>query len=193
MITLYRVAVDLQRFCEQHNWSFCFIGAIALQRWGEPRYTDDADITLFTDFGGEELFVDALLSRFEPRTPNAREFALRARVLLLRHPTGVAIDVGLGALPFEARSIERSSLWHAAQGCDLRTCCAEDLVVHKAFASRDQDWADVDRIVQRQGSKLNVRLIFEELEPLVAFKEEPEILHRLRTLMRKRGVITGAG
>lgn len=189
MIPLFRVALDLQQVCEQQGWLFCFIGGIALQRWGEPRYTRDADITLFTDFGGEERFVDLLLERFEGRVPNAREFALKARVLLLQHADGIPLDVGLGALPFERNSIERSSVWRAAEDCDLRTCCAEDLVVHKAFASRDRDWADIDGILQRRGDKLDVRLIFEELEPLVALKEEPEILGRLRGLLQKRGVV----
>ena len=74
------------------------------------------------------------------------------------------------------------------RGCALRICSAEDLIVHKAFASRDQDWADVDAILMRQGNRLDTRQIFDELRPLVALKEEPEILDRLKALMRKRGV-----
>ncbi|HSH39275.1 MAG TPA: nucleotidyl transferase AbiEii/AbiGii toxin family protein [Chthoniobacterales bacterium] len=186
LIRVYDAAADLQALCLRERWRFCFIGGLAVLRWSEPRMTDDADITLFTDFGGEEEFVDVLLKRFRGRVPNAREFALRARVLLLQHENSVPLDVGLGALPFERRSIERSSLWHATEGCELRTCCAEDLIVHKAFASRDQDWVDIDGIVRRQGEKLETNLIFEELEPLAALKEQPEILDRLRALMNKR-------
>ena len=163
------------------------IGGIAVQRWGQPRLTRDADVTLFTDFGNEETFVDALLAEFPAREAGAREFALRTRVLFLRHENGIDLDVALGALPFEQRCIERSSLWHAAEGCDLRTCSAEDLVVHKAFAARAQDWLDVDGIIRRQAGKLNTKQIFEELEPLAALKEQPEIVTELRRLLVQYG------
>lgn len=96
------------------------------------------------------------------------------------------MDIGLGGLPFEERSIDRSVQLEIATGCFLRVCSAEDLIVHKAFAARDQDWADVDTILMRQGSKLDTALIFRELEPLVELKAEPAILEKLRTLMRKR-------
>jgi hypothetical protein len=48
-----------------------------------------------------------LLSRFQGRAADARDFALRARVLLLQHSNGVPLDIALGALPFEAHSIEQ--------------------------------------------------------------------------------------
>ena len=50
MIPIYEAALDLQRRCEAGGWDGCIIGGIALQRWGQPRYTTDADFTLFTDF-----------------------------------------------------------------------------------------------------------------------------------------------
>ncbi len=37
MLELIRVAADLQDFCEARDWRFCFIGGLALQRWGERR------------------------------------------------------------------------------------------------------------------------------------------------------------
>ncbi|MBA2433167.1 MAG: hypothetical protein H0V56_13815 [Chthoniobacterales bacterium] len=185
LIRVYDAAADLQRVCLNKDWRFCLIGGVALLRWSDPRMTDAADITLFTDFGEEEKFVDGLMGAFAPRVSNAREVALRGRVLLLRHPNGVALDVALGAFPFEQRTIERSSLWQATAQHELRTCSAEDLVVHKAFASRGQDWVDIENVIQRQGKKLNVRLILQELEPLAALKEQPEIVDQLRSLLSK--------
>lgn len=32
-------AWGLQEFCEFRGWQFCFIGGIAVQRWGEPSFT----------------------------------------------------------------------------------------------------------------------------------------------------------
>ena len=57
MIEIFRAASELQTVCESQSWEFCFIGGLALQRWGEPRETVDVDLTLLTGFGGEEPFV----------------------------------------------------------------------------------------------------------------------------------------
>jgi len=181
-------ALDLQRFCEAEAWRFCFIGGLAVLAWALPRTTVDADITLLTGFGNEEQFVDKLMSRYDGRLEDARSFALQYRVLLLRSKFGIGLDIGLGALPFEESSIERSRVVEVVKGCELRVCCAEDLIVHKAFASRDQDWADVDSILMVQGAKLNTSLILQELQPLVELKEDKEIVPRLRKLLQKRGI-----
>ena len=63
MIEVIRAAAELQAFCQTNRWRFCFIGGLALQRWGEPRETVDVDMTLLTGFGGEETFVRKLLER----------------------------------------------------------------------------------------------------------------------------------
>jgi hypothetical protein len=182
---LFAAAGRLQQFCTDRQWQFCFIGGLAIQRWGEPRFTKDADLTLLTGFGGEEVFIDALLEQFVPRGAHVREFALRHRVLLLKDASGIPLDIALGALPFEEASIARSSLWEVAPGRHLRTCSADDLVVHKAFASRPQDWVDLENLVMRQGPNLDAKLIMQELAPLAELKEEPAIVDRLRTLFRK--------
>ncbi|HYV26687.1 MAG TPA: hypothetical protein VFA77_04090, partial [Candidatus Eisenbacteria bacterium] len=103
---ILEAASELQDFCVTRKWPFCFI---AVQRWGEPRFTADADITLLTGFGGEEAFIRPLCAHFRPRRPDAESFALRNRVLLIESQSGVGLDIALGAIPFEARSIERAS------------------------------------------------------------------------------------
>lgn len=170
------------------NARFCFIGGVAVQRWGEPRFTADADISLLTEFVQDEYWVDILLSRFESRRSDAREFALSRRVLLLKASNNVELDIALGGFPFEVRSIERASVWDLHQGPGIVTCSAEDLVVHKAFASRNIDWIDVEGILMRQGGKLDRRQILEELEPLADLKEDPQIILKLKNLMAKRQV-----
>lgn len=67
-------------------------------------------------------------------------------------------------------------------GIPLRTCSAEDLVVMKAFASRGQDWTDVERVIQRQGKNLDWDYIRDELRPLAELKGAAEILQRLEGL-----------
>src|SRR5438128_444081 len=129
---VFEAALELQRFCESQQYRFCFIGAVALQRWGDPRATQDADLTLLTGFGQEEHFISALIQHFRPRRPDAAEFALRNRVLLLFASNDVPLDIALGGVPFEERTIERSSPWQIRSDTKITTCSAEDLVVHKA-------------------------------------------------------------
>lgn len=180
MNRVYTAAYALQQFCQQQGWGFCFIGGVAVQRWGQPRLTRDADLTLLVEFGTEEAFIDDLLKQFASRVPDARNFALTTRVLLLRANNRVALDVALGATPFEERTVERASWYQVSPRRRLLTCSAEDLIIHKAFANRPQDWLDIDGIILRQGQKLATAIIWEELPPLVALKEEPEIITRLQ-------------
>jgi len=93
-------------------------------------------------------------------------------------------DGAVAAIPFEERVIERSSSFEFLPGKSLRTCSAEDLIVYKAFADRPRDWVDIEGIVVRQGPHLNLDSIETELGPLVAAKESPEILTRLRQILR---------
>jgi hypothetical protein len=172
-------AREVQAFCRNRGWDFCFIGGVALQRWGEPRFTQDVDLTLLTGFDGEEAYVDALLQEFKPRRPDAKEFALSRRVLLIETNEGIGVDAALGALPFEERTVQRATAWTWERDQSLITCSAEDLVVHKVFAGRDQDWADVERVLTRQYGKLNLAQIHEELEPLLELKCEPEAIAKL--------------
>ena len=46
MTELYITALEVQRLCKGQGWSFCIIGGVAVQRWGEPRLTRDGDLTL---------------------------------------------------------------------------------------------------------------------------------------------------
>lgn len=186
MNELLQAALDIQAFAESRQWPFCFIGGLALQRWGQPRFTRDVDLTLLAEFGGEEPVVDELLCAFKPRRADARAFALRYRVVLIQSADGVGLDVALGALPFEQEAIRRASRFAFAPHAELLTCSAEDLVVMKAFASRPQDWVDIEGIVLRQGSALDRDYVRRQLAPLVAAKEEPDILHRLESLFSAR-------
>jgi len=181
---IFRAAVDVQRFCDDQKWRFCIIGALAVIRWGEPRLTQDVDLTILTGFGGEDRFVDALLRRFKGRRDDARAFALQYRVVLLESDA-VPVDVALGAMPFEEHAVERATAWLLPDGTSMLTCSAEDLIVFKAFAGRDKDWLDVEGIILRQAPRLDTELIIEELGPLLDLKGTTEDLARLQGLFRE--------
>jgi hypothetical protein len=182
MKSLFAAAADLEAFLIEQGWRYCFIGGIALQRWGQPRLTNDIDLTILAGFGNETVYVDAMLKRYEARGSGSREFALKHRVLLLQSREGIPIDVALGGIAFEERAVSRATRYEFLPGVSLLTCSAEDLIVLKAFADRPRDWADVDTILARRQAQLHWDYIFEQLEPLCELKGAPEIIDRLQRL-----------
>ncbi len=97
MNAILRAAVELQDFLHQHKWSFCFIGGIAVLRWGKPRATQDVDASLFVTAGKERETIDAVLKRFPARVSNADQFAIESRVILAQSTDGVAYDIAFAA------------------------------------------------------------------------------------------------
>ena len=183
MTELYTTALEVQRLCESQGWNFCIIGGVAVQRWGQPRLTRHVDLTLLTGLGDEEKFTSAWLRDYQFRPPGSMNMALTNRVLLLVNQRGTPVDVARGGIDFEQRSVQRSSPWKIPEGV-LRTCSAEDLLVHKCFAGREQDWVDVDGILARQKGKLDFDLVRRELKPLLKLQEQPDKMERLEQKIR---------
>jgi len=179
---LFVAAAEVCGFMRSRDWKFCIIGGLAVQRWGEPRTTLDVDITLLTGWGDEALFVDALLEEFEARLPDAREFALQNRIVLMRASNGKPVDVALGALPFEEDMVQRATLEAVAEGIILPFCSPEDLFIMKAFAGRPRDWLDAEGIAVRQSS-LDMDLILSRLTELAEVKEDQGIVARARAVL----------
>jgi hypothetical protein len=176
---LFAAAAELQAVCFEHQWRFCFIGGLAVLRWGEPRETVDVDLTLLTRFADERRFISILAGRFAARIDHVEAFALERRVLLLRATSGVGLDIALGGLPFEEAAVERATDFAFPIDVRLRTCSAEDLLVLKAFADRPKDWLDIDGILVRQEGRLDWPHIERHLAVLGELKEEPALLPRL--------------
>jgi hypothetical protein len=182
---LLEAAKELFDWLAAQRLRACLIGGLAVQRWGEPRLTQDVDLTVLAEYGTEEPVVDACLCRFAARRDDARDFALRYRVLLLRASNGVALDVALGAIPFEVESLARASPYEFEPGCVLPTCSAEDLVIHKAVAARARDVADIEGIVSRQYGRLDVTRIRRWLALFAEAKEDPDLARPFENALRR--------
>ena len=182
MNPVLEAAVEIQEFMRQHSWRFCIVGGLALLRWGEPRATQDVDATLLTGFGDEQRYVEEVLAHFSARISDAKQFALTSRVLLIKASNGVPIDLALGGIDFEENAIRRATPFEFAPGAEVVTCSADDLVVMKAFADRQRDWADLEGVLIRQGDRLDWNYILEQLRPLCELKNAPGIVDRLEEL-----------
>jgi hypothetical protein len=136
-----------------------------------------------TGFGEEEKFAQPLLERFRGRRPDALQFALLNRVLLIRASNGKDIDISFGALDFEISMVKRATAFEFAPGFILPTCSAEDLFIMKAFAARPQDWLDAKGIAERQKERLDKRYIMRHLIGLCELKETPESMDQARRIL----------
>lgn len=185
MRDLFTAARGMQTFCFAQGWRFCFIGGLAVWRWGKPRFTQDIDLTILAGFRDEEKIVDVFLEHYGSRVPNGRDLFLSQRVLRLLDQSGVPMDIALGGLPFEESAVARASDYEFVQGEPLRVCSAEDLLVMKAFAGRPHDWGDADAVVARNPAGLDWNYIYAQLTPLANLKEAPELVEQLRALEKK--------
>lgn len=126
---LARAAHEILRFLGAHDVPAYVIGGLAVLRWGEPRATQDVDLTLLAPLGEEAVPIE---------------------------PDGVPIDVSLGALPFELDVLERASRWRLSPTIDLVVCSVEDLLVYKLVAGRPRDLLDIDGVVQLRWRDIDV-------------------------------------
>ena len=179
---LLHAAWEVEQFMRQQKWCFCIIGGLAVIRWGQSRATQDVDVSLLTSFGREAEYANRILEHFPGRIPDAKQFALNNRVLLARTISGVPLDIALAAFPYEEKVIARASEFAYAKDVSITTASAEDMVVMKAFAGREQDWFDVKGILARQRNRLDWNYILAELTALGELKDDSDPLQRLREL-----------
>lgn len=173
---LIAAAAEALNVCQAIGERACLIGGLAVQRWGQPRATQDVDLTVLAPIGSEARLVDGILARLAPRSATARQFALDRRVLLVTASNGVKVDVSLAALKFEHEVLDRATPWKHVSGVSIDTCSAEDLVIYKLIAARPQDLVDVTGIVQRQGSRLDAERVRYWGREFAELKEDPDLL-----------------
>lgn len=157
---------------------YVLIGGIALQWWGEPRFTRDVDVTVLVNLGEEEKVIRKILSAFSSRISDALEFGLKNRICLVKSKDGYEIDISLGIPGYEEEVIKMAVECELEKGYTVKICSAEDLIIHKAVAGRSQDLGDIEGIIIRQGKKLDVTYTRKWLKEFSSILEIPEILER---------------
>jgi len=104
----------VQRLLEHFPDRGVIVGGIAVGLIAQPRATQDVDAVLMGLDEVADLIEAAEDLGFVPRIADPVQFARRSRVVLLRHePTGVNVDISLGALPFENDMVRRRTCYKA--------------------------------------------------------------------------------
>jgi hypothetical protein len=184
---LAATAVEVLNRLNRAGLRACLIGGLVVNRWGQPRATADVDFSVLAPYGDEALVLDTLLAHFVPRRPDARDFALTYRVLLLETVAAVPVDVALAAFPFEIEALDLASSWEVVPGVQVTTCAAEHLVVYKLVAARPQDLIDVEGVVRRQRERLDVKRVRFWGEQFAELKEDPDLLRPFEDALKLSG------
>lgn len=158
-MSIFEAAVEVASVLEQEQIPYAVLGGVALQHWGEPRTTQDVDIVVLVPSDEEEPFLKWVLSRFQPRIPDALSFAKRHRVLLIATAGAIPIDLSLGIPGYEEEVMRRASRISFAGLPPIRVVSPEDLIVHKCVAGRARDIEDIQRVLIRQQLKVDLRYI----------------------------------
>lgn len=181
----FDTAAELHAFFESRKILYAIIGGIAVQFLGEPRFTKDIDITILIPQEQETIILKEIFDSFPPRTDNALEFALQHRVCLVRSRNGCEIDISLGIPGYEEVVMQRVTLWEMIEGKHCCLCSAEDLIIHKTISGRPQDCSDIEGIIMRQGTKLDIEYLRKWLSDFASLLGTQDILNRFEGLWQQ--------
>jgi predicted nucleotidyltransferase len=145
---------------DRKDLKYMVIGGQAVLVHGEPRLTNDIDITVAAGLEKlDQVLQVAVASDLEPLV-NPDEFTTQTMVLPCLHKaSGVRVDFILSFSTYEHEAIERAVEIEIG-GSTVRFATAEDLIVHKVLAGRARDLEDV-RSVLLKNPELDRRLVIE--------------------------------
>jgi hypothetical protein len=135
---------------------FMLIGGQAVLLHGEPRLTQDIDVTLALppDRLGEVLEA-CEAADFDPLPEDLARFVKETFVLPVEdRVTRIRIDFIFSTTPYEAQAIDRAVMVEIG-GESIPFASAEDLLLHKLFAGRPRDVEDASGVVRRKGPDLD--------------------------------------
>lgn len=156
------------------------IGGVANLFWGNPRTTQDVDVTIQIQDSLQNEFIAAVEKKFTALVKNASDFVNQTRVLPLRTKEGVRIDLIFALLPYEEMAIARAKKITVGKN-KVPVCTAEDLILHKIISERPRDLEDVREILKHQRGKLDEKYLMPLLEGLSRDLERPEILENFKS------------
>ncbi len=181
----FRGAIEaVQRLLAQFDDRGVIIGGIAVGLLGRPRFTEDVDAMVLLSTKDIPRFLEAAnVEKIQPRTSDAAEFALKNRVLLLRHiPSNINIDISLGILPFEEEMVARGGIQSTA-ALSVRLPTPEDLIIMKAIAHRPKDLEDIRTIIDKHPN-LDVHRIRHWVKSFADVLETPSLWDDIENMFK---------
>lgn len=178
-----RLIAGVSRALQAHGIPFMLIGGQAVLLHGEPRLTQDVDVTLgVAPDRLPEVLEAAGSAGLAPLPDDPEGFVGETFVLPCDEPgTGIRVDFIFSTTPYESRAIDRA-VEVDIRDVDVPFAAAEDLILHKLFAGRARDLEDVAGVVRRKGEELDwdyLRGWAEEFAEIPGREEMPEQVEAL--------------
>lgn len=175
---------SLTQWFDAEQVPYTAIGGLAVSLIAQPRATQDIDAVVWLDANRWEAFIRAGEAHgFTARLDGMLEFAARSRVFLLRHRSGVSVDISCGALPFEKEMIERAIAVRVGR-IQLKVPTPEDLIITKAVAQRAKDFIDIESIL-RTHEDLDLARVRRWTREFASALEMPEMSETLERLLKE--------
>ncbi|MDI6734900.1 MAG: nucleotidyltransferase [bacterium] len=191
MSAQFEAAWEMHCFLSNHKIPYVVIGGLAVQYWGEPRFTQDIDLTVAIPLEQTESFVKLVVKHFKVRVKEIIDFTRQTRVIPVLAQNGYKIDISLSIPGYEEKVMEHSVEYEIEKGKIIHLCSAEDLIIHKAVAGRPRDYEDIEGIVYRQGNSLDVEYIRLWLKEFAYLLENSELIARFEKPWQKLMAIKG--
>jgi hypothetical protein len=164
------VATSLAASLGVRGQDFALGGAIALAFWSRPRGTIDVDITLFIapDRPTECIrLLQDMGCELEASSANA---SLREHGFCSVHYLGLSLDVFLPLVPFYEQARARRK-YVPMGNQQIPIWDAETLAVFKMMFFRTKDIADVEQMLQIQGTQLDHKWVRQQLEQIYGVRD----------------------
>ncbi len=175
----------LTELLESTRTLYVIVGGLAVTLIAKPRFTEDIDAVVWLE---PEVWPDMLeqarLHGFIPRSQRPLDFASQTNMLLLKHEgTEVEVDLSCGTLPFEREIIERAQTVELPD-MTVRVATAEDLIVTKGVALREQDIADIRTVIE-MNKTLDKNRIMYWLAQFAEVLERPEVYDTVKQMLEQ--------
>lgn len=177
--------IELDEFLKKWHISYAVIGGIAVQWWGEARFTHDIDITIVVEIGEERNTCLKIAEGFRLRLSDGIEYALKNRILLIYAANDSPIDISIGFLDYERELIGRGIECEIVRDTKIKICSPEDLAVIKLVAGRPRDIEDVAGIFIRQKRGLDIDYIRKWLGEFARALDRRKIIETFETLRKE--------
>jgi Nucleotidyl transferase AbiEii toxin, Type IV TA system len=140
----------------QWGLRFMVVGGQAVLLHGEPRLTQDIDITLAASTDRlDDVLAASEAAGFTPLPGDVRAFVAETFVLPAADPvTGARVDFIFSNTSYEQIAVARAQAVQLG-GAAVPFATAEDLLLLKLFAGRPRDIEDAEGIVRRKGTQLD--------------------------------------
>lgn len=147
-----RLLTALAQALEERQIPYMLIGGQAVLLYGEPRLTQDVDVTLGIDTDRLDVVLDMIQQLgWSVLVEDVHAFVKKTLVLPCQNEAGIRIDFIFSFSPFERQAIQRAQSVTLG-GVGVVFAAVEDLIIHKIVAGRPRDLEDVEGILLKNPS-----------------------------------------